>query len=555
MVWTRERIGDILVGAGLITQKELEGALITQKEEDKPIGKILVEKGAIREEQLMHALAKQKNLSVVDLDGYNININAATSINEAIGRRHMVIPIDYEDGRLVLAMANPLDVNAIDNLRVITGYEIKPVVSTESAINKAISQYLRGSVEEVVAAASAQLKEAEEVKKEESEKDSPVVKIVDSIIVQAVVKDASDIHIEPQIGDVRVRYRIDGVLHDIMTIPKNLQSSLISRIKIMSNINIAEHRIPQDGRCNLRVEGKDVDFRIAILPAAFGENVSMRILYKSKNLLKLEDLGLLSDSLERFKLFHTKPYGTLIVTGPTGSGKSTTLYATLNILNSSTKKIITIEDPVEYQMSGILQMQVNNITGLTFARGLRSIVRADPDIIMVGEIRDLESAKIAIESAMTGHLVLSSLHTNDAASALTRLTEMGIEPFLISSSVNCVLAQRLVRKLCSDCKEEYEPSGEVLRISKILFNKDEKIKLWRSRGCNKCYDTGFKGRTGIYEIMLIDKEIENLCIEKRSSEEIKEAAVRNGMKTLWEDGIEKVKMGITSLEEMMRVVA
>ncbi|MBI4744049.1 MAG: Flp pilus assembly complex ATPase component TadA [Actinobacteria bacterium] len=555
MGWTRERIGDILVNAGLITQKELENALLAQKKSGKPIGRILIENSRVSEDQIAHALARQKNLPVVDLNEYNINVHAVASIPETVAKRHMVIPIDYKDGYLVLAMSNPLDVHAVDDLRVITGYDIKPVVSTETAINNAINQYLKGSVEDVVATVAAQIKEVEEKEEKRIQKeDSPVVKIVDSIIVQAISKEASDIHIEPQADDVKIRYRIDGVLYDIMSIPKNLQSNVISRFKIMSDINIAEHRIPQDGRCSLKVEEKDVDFRVATLPTAFGESVNLRILDKSKALLELKDLGLLPDSLERFKSFYTKPYGTLIVTGPTGSGKSTTLYATLNILNSSAKKIITIEDPIEYQLPGVLQAQVNTATGLTFGRGLRSIVRCDPDIIMIGEIRDLETARIAIESALTGHLVLSSLHTNDAAGALTRLTEMGIEPFLISSSVSCVMAQRLVRKLCNECKEEYEPSVELLKASRVPFNEGEKIKLWQSKGCKRCHNTGFKGRVGIYEVMLMNMDIEKLCITKSSSDEMKEAAIRGGMKTLWEDGVEKVKKGITSLEEVLRVV-
>lgn len=553
MRWTRERIGDILLQANLVSQEQLEAALEGQRASGKQLGRILVDMGVISENQLAEVLAKQKNLPLVNLADYDINLAAATSIQEQVARRHRVIPINYDDGKLVLAMANPLDVHAIDDVRVLTHRQIIPVVSTESDIVNAINRYLRGSVEQAVRTVTAEAEEEtrdEELPEEESE--APVVKIVDSIVSEAVAREASDVHIEPQEKDFRVRYRIDGVLHEIMTMPKSIQAGIVSRFKIMSNMDIAEHRIPQDGRCSLVIDGKGVDFRLASLPSVYGENITIRILDTARALFKLEELGFMPQTLEKYKKSYTKPYGTILVTGPTGSGKSTTLYATLNVLNSPEKKIITVEDPVEYRLPGIIQIQINPQAGLTFARGLRSIVRSDPDIIMVGEIRDLETAKIAIESALTGHLVLSTLHTNDAPSALTRLVEMGLEPFLVTSAVDCVLAQRLARKLCAYCKEPYSPPGEVLAEAGIPY--EEGITLYRAKGCSRCFNTGYKGRIGVYEVMLMSENIEMLCIERRSSDEIKAAAIREGMRTLREDGLEKVRQGITSLEEMMRVV-
>jgi len=551
--WIHERIGDILVKKNLITPQQLMEALDAQRKSGKPLGEILVELEIISEEDIANALAKQKNLPVVNLEEYEVNAHAAGLISERIARRHMGLPIGYEDGKLVLAMANPLDIHAIDDLRVMTGYEIKPVVCTRSDINNAINKFLvrSSSVEEAVEAVVEVKEEPKERELKTIAHDAPVVNLANQIIADAVNQDASDIHIEPQEKDFHVRFRVDGVLHDIMSVPKKVQAGLVSRFKIMSDINIAEHRIPQDGRFSVKVGSKQIDLRVAMLPTVYGENVTLRILDKSQALLNLEDLGFLPDTLEKFKKAYSQAYGALLVTGPTGSGKSTTLYATLNILNSPEKKIITVEDPVEYRLPGIIQTQVNPIAGLTFATGLRSIVRCDPDIIMVGEIRDLETAKIAVESALTGHLVLSTLHTNDAPSALTRLIEMGLEPFLVSSSIDCVLAQRLARRLCKHCKEEYQLSDKSL--AELGF-KDKKMTFYRAKGCKKCLNTGYKGRAGIYEVMPVTDTIAGLCVEKRSAEDIRKVAIEEGMQTLKDDGLEKVKKGITSLEEVMRVV-
>ncbi len=380
------------------------------------------------------------------------------------------------------------------------------------------------------------------------------MKLANSIITRGVRERASDIHIEPQEKDLRVRYRIDGVLQEVMRSPKSIQPGLISRFKIMAGLDIAERRKPQDGHCSLTVSGKIYDFRVATLPTIYGERVVLRILAKESILFDLDKLGFLPDSLEKFRNAYTKPYGAILITGPTGSGKSTTLYATLNVLNTPEKNIVTIEDPVEYRLPGINQVQVNPKIGFTFARGLRAILRTSPDIVMVGEIRDRETAEIAIEAALTGHLVFSTLHTNDAPSAISRLIEMGIEPFLVASAIDCVQAQRLARRLCAECKEPYKTSKKALEEIGFPLEDDEIPPLYRSKGCPKCNGTGYKGRIGVYEVMSVSETIERLAVEKATAEQIKKVALEEGMRTLRMDGFEKVRMGITSIEEVLRVV-
>jgi type IV pilus assembly protein PilB len=385
--------------------------------------------------------------------------------------------------------------------------------------------------------------------------EAPIVKLVNLIINQAISDRASDIHIEPQEKDVRIRYRIDGVLHEIMTPPKRVQSGLISRIKIMADLNIAETRVPQDGRVGLTVAGRSVDLRVATLPTVHGEKIVLRILEKESIMINLEDLGFLPESLEAYRSSFKKPYGAVLVAGPAGCGKTTTLYAALNVLNTVEKKLITVEDPVEYKLAGVIQIQINNRVGLTFAATLRSILRNDPDIVMIGEIRDRETALISVESALTGHLVLATLHTNDAPQALTRLTEMGIEPFLSASAVDCIVAQRLARLLCESCKQPYTPDEETLQTAGITHAKDEKLLFYKPVGCGKCKNSGYKGRLGLFEVMKVSEEIEKLSVARASSDEVGRQAVAEGMITLREDGIQKVKAGLTSLEEILRVVA
>ncbi len=551
-----EELKEILINEGIVTPEQLVGAEEAQRKSGKSLAQILMDMKLINEVTLTSVLAKRKGLSFVDLEDYEVNASAVAIISEEVARRYLVFPIDFEGDRLVVAMANPDDIVAIDDLRIVTGYDIKPVVSTESDILSAINHYYR--MGEALGREIEGIMEIEEEipveKIHEIAEEVPIVKLVNLVITRAIHDRASDIHIEPQEKDLRVRYRIDGVLHEVMRSPKRIQPALTSRFKIMAGMDIAECRKPQDGHCGLTVGGKAYDFRVATLPTVHGERVVLRILEKESILMDLNDLGFLPESLEKFKSSFTKPYGTILVTGPTGSGKSTTLYAVLNVLNIPEKNIVTIEDPVEYRLHGINQIQINPKAGLTFARGLRSILRSSPDIIMVGEIRDRETAQIAIEAALTGHLVLSTLHTNDAPGAITRLTEMGIPPFLVSSAVDCVQAQRLARRLCKGCKESYNPSTKALEEIGFPLEGDDILTLYRPKGCSKCNDTGYKGRIGIYEIMLMSETIKRLTVEKATAEEIKEVAIAQGMKTLRQDGFEKVRLGITSIEEIMRVI-
>ncbi|MDI6891851.1 MAG: ATPase, T2SS/T4P/T4SS family [Actinomycetota bacterium] len=548
-----ERIKDILLDEEIVTAEQLSEAEKVAEKKDISLVQVLIDKGLINEVTLASVLAKQRGIPFVDLTEYQIDVSAAVTISEDMARRYTVLPLSFEGNKLVVAMADPANIFAIDDLRIVTGYDIKPVVTTESDLLAVIGQYFRAgeAVEEEIEKAAEGEVALEKVREVAAE--APIVKVVNLIITRAIRDRTSDIHIEPQERDLRVRYRIDGVLHEVMRSPKRIQPALLSRFKVMAGMDIAEHRRPQDGHCALTVGGKAYDFRVATLPTVYGERVVLRILEKESILFKLEDLGFLPESLERFKTSFTKPYGAILITGPTGSGKSTTLYATLNVLNVAEKNIVTIEDPVEYRLPGINQIQINPKAGLTFARGLRSILRAAPDIIMVGEIRDRETAQIAIEAALTGHLVFSTLHTNDAPGAITRLTEMGIPPFLTASAVDCVQAQRLARRLCRECKESYEPTPEMLE--QVGFSPDDKVPtLYKAKGCKKCNNTGYKGRIGIYEIMMVSETIERLTVERATAEQIKEVAIAEGMKTLREDGLEKVRLGITSLEEILRVV-
>ncbi|MFZ3063002.1 MAG: ATPase, T2SS/T4P/T4SS family [Actinomycetota bacterium] len=554
----RRQLGDILIEKGLITEDQLEEALARQRQGGESLGRVLVKAGFISEANLLQVLAEQLGLEFVDLSEYNIDLGAVAMVPESVAKRNSIVPIGFDNSKLVVATSNPTDVFIFDDLRMMTGFEIKPVVSTKEDILNVINRYARAEdmVEQAVEEVGDEAVAPEEIKRiTEMVEEAPIVKLANLIITRGIEDRASDIHIEPQEKDVRIRYRIDGVLHEVMRPPKRVQAGLISRLKIMADMNIAERRIPQDGRSGLVVAGRAVDLRVASLPTVYGEKIVLRILEKSSILLELEDLGFLPETLKKYKVSFTKPYGALLVTGPTGSGKSTTLYATLNVLNSPEKNIITVEDPVEYRLAGINQVQTNPKAGLTFASGLRSILRSDPDIIMIGEIRDRETALIAVESALTGHLVLSTLHTNDAPSALTRLIEMGIEPFLAGSAVDCVLAQRLARKLCPKCKEPYEPSLEALQKSNFPVKPGEKLVFYRAKGCGKCKNTGYKGRVGVFEVMLVSEEIERLTVARESSDAIMKQAVKEGMLTLQQDGFEKVRRGMTSIEEIMRVVA
>jgi type IV pilus assembly protein PilB len=553
-------LGDILVEEGLLDRAQLSRAEEEQERVGKSLGRVLVDMGLVKEAALVSALARQVGLDFVDLTEHHIDPAAAALLPEQVSRRNRALPIGFDGTRLVVAMSDPANVFALDDIRTITGMEIKPVVATASDVEAAIRRYgqFEQSVEDIATEASSSAAEGDAQDLEAmpaAVEEAPIVKLVNLLITQAVADRASDIHIEPMEKDIRIRYRIDGVLHEVMRSPKNIQNGLVSRLKVMADINIAERRIPQDGRVGLVVGGRAVDLRLATLPTVYGEKVVIRILDKTSVLLKLEDLGFSDFAYRRFEEAFRKPYGTVLVTGPTGSGKSTTLYATLNIINTGDRNIITVEDPVEYRLPGVNQIQVNPKAGLTFATALRSILRADPDVVLIGEIRDAETAVIGVEAALTGHLVLSTLHTNDAAAAITRVVEMGVEPYLIASALDCALAQRLARRLCQHCKEAYRPTEKELQEARFPEELASKVdELYRPVGCSRCGKTGYRGRLGLYEVMPITEEIERLTVERRSSDDIRRVAIDQGMITLRSDGLEKVASGATSLEEIFRVV-
>jgi type IV pilus assembly protein PilB len=553
-----KQLGDILLEGGHVSPEQLAGAVEEQRRLGRSLGRVLVELGILTEGQLVAALATQIGLKFVDLSDYPVDGSAVSRVPDMVCRRHNALPIGYEDGRLLVAMADPANVFAVDDIRSMTGMEVKPVVATKSDVVAAINRYHRGEAEldDLTMAMDAGTDDLDDLSNvKEIVEDAPIVKFVNLLITQAIQDRASDIHIEPTERDLRVRFRIDGVLHEIMRSPKTIQSGVISRLKIMSDINIAERRIPQDGRMSVSTNGKKIDLRVATLPTVWGEKVVMRILDNSTAMLKLSDLGFGQDNYDIYSQSFTKPYGMILVTGPTGSGKSTTLYATLNIVSKPEVNVITVEDPVEYRLPGINQVQTNVKAGLTFAAALRSILRSDPDIVLLGEIRDHETAQIAIEAALTGHLVLSTLHTNDAPSAITRLIEMGIEPFLVGSALDCVLAQRLARKLCAKCKEAYVPTREMMVENRFPLSADEPPPtLYRPIGCSACSKTGYKGRLALHEVMAVSEDIERLAVEHASALTIGRVAREQGMITLRDDGLSKVKAGHTSMEEILRVV-
>ncbi len=557
---TKKRLGDILVEEGKISEEQLKKALSEQRKIGEKLGKVLIRLGYIKEDDIIEALSRQLKIPFIDLSKVEIEKEILRILDEDFCRRHHLIPVKKEGSILYVAMTDPLDIFAIDEIVRMTGLEVDPMLAKEEDITKALDKHygkfdlLQETVKEIK---KEEVLEYDEFKGEEEvtklkdfAQEAPVIRFVNNMITQAVLDGASDIHIEPEEGEPRVRFRIDGLLTEVTPPPKSLLLPVISRIKIMSGMDIAKTRVPQDGRIDMRVNGRDVGIRVSTFPTLYGENVVMRILDKSAALYGIEKIGLFKDEQEKLEKVIKKPYGLILVTGPTGSGKTTTLYAILNRLNSVERNIITIEDPVEYTISGIRQSQVNPKAGLDFANGLRSILRQDPDVIMVGEIRDKETATIAIQAALTGHLVLSTLHTNDAPSAITRLIDMGIEPFLISSSLLCVIAQRLVRKICEKCKISFKPNPLVLK--EIGLEKED-ILLYKGKGCDNCKEHGYKGRTGVFEILIINDEIRELTMAKSSVENIRKAAIKAGMKTMREDGIRKATEGITTLEEAINV--
>ena len=542
---------------GLVTEEQVESAIARQKDTRKRLGQLLLDDGVVTQLDLTKALAQKFGVSFLDLTSTHFDGAATAYIDEKLARRYGAVPVRFlDDNTLLVAMIDPQNLPAQEDLAIITGFPIQPAIASEEDVFGAIARIYRERAEVGENADEAGFDEESITDIRDATEEAPIVKLVNSVIAQSVDDAASDIHFEPQAKELMVRFRIDGVLHEIMSIPRRMQSGVISRLKIMAELDIAERRVPQDGRIGLMVGGKPIDMRVATLPTVYGEKIVMRLLDKSNVMLNLEDLGFAEKALKRFQKSFMKPYGAILVTGPTGSGKSTTLYAALNILNDPEKNIITVEDPVEYRLTGINQVQVNTRAGMTFAAALRSILRCDPDIVMVGEIRDRETALIAIESALTGHLVLSTLHTNDAPGALSRLTEMGIEPFLTSSAVDAVLAQRLARRLCSQCKEPYTATREMLRKNDFppeVCDRDD-VVLHRAKGCSRCNNTGYKGRLGLYEVMIVSEAIRRLTVERKSADEIGRVAAAEGMKSLREDGIDKVLLGMTSVEEIARVI-
>jgi len=555
------QLDQLLLARHLLTDEQLEEARDTALQRGRSLGRVLIELGYVSEAALVAILAEQLGLEFIDLSETPLDASAVGLVPQTTARRHSCIPVRIEDEKLILAMADPANVVAVDDIRALTKRDVRTVVATKVDVQGAISRYYRldsaaeSLAEEAATAHDDEQKSLEEAVGSAGAEDAPIIKLVNMLITQAVNDRASDIHIEPQERDVLVRYRVDGVLHEVMRPRKSVQAGMTSRLKIMADVNIAERRLPQDGRISLTVQGKQIDIRLATLPTVYGEKIVMRILDKSSVLLELSDLGFLPGNFERFEKSFVKPYGEILVTGPTGSGKSTTLYATLNILNKPDRNIITVEDPVEYRLPGVNQVQTNPKAGLTFSSALRSILRSDPDVVLIGEIRDRETAQIATEAALTGHLVLSTLHTNDAPSALTRLIEMGIEPYLVSSALDCVLAQRLARKLCEKCKEPYVPTDEELHSSHFPMNgQSEPPKLFKAAGCSTCAGTGYKGRMALHEVMPVTEELERCVVEGASSEVAKKVAIEQGMLTLREDGMAKVLAGKTSIQEILRVV-
>ncbi|MDD5089737.1 MAG: type IV-A pilus assembly ATPase PilB [Candidatus Wallbacteria bacterium] len=570
---TRLMLGDALKAEGLIDEEKLGQALTIQKKTGKRLGVVLVEMGVVREEDIVQALAKQLRLPYLNLSTYLIDPTIARTIPEHVARRYQLIPINKVGNKLTVAMADPLNILAIDDIQLMTGLVVRPVVATSKDINNALTNafgvegQMDGLMEDLQDIGKELTDEAnlDELGDELGENDAPIIKLVNLVISQAVEMGASDIHVEPYEKDLRIRFRYDGVLHNKMNPPKRAQSAIISRIKIMSSLDIAEKRLPQDGRIKIKVNNRPIDIRVASCPIVHGEKVVMRILDQSSLKLNMEDLGFEPSSLKRFLRVIEQPNGIILVTGPTGSGKSTTLYSALNRLNKPDVNILTCEDPVEYQLHGINQVHAKPDIGLTFASALRSFLRLDPDIIMVGEIRDFETAEMAVKASLTGHLVLSTLHTNDAPSSVGRLLNMGIEPFLLSTSLLLIQAQRLVRTICKECRVEYKPKPDLLKT--INMGPEMLIKLecphinfnnmvfYKGKGCEKCNNEGYKGRIGVYEVMVISDKLKKMILDRESTAEMRRVARDEGMLTLRESALRKVVLGTTTIDEVVRETA
>lgn len=560
MIKVKKRLGDILVQAGKITQIELISCLKKQAISGKRLGEILIDDNLITEEDILIVLEIQLGIKRVRLELISLEEEALKKVPEALAKKHNLIPIKLKGNVIQIAMSDPFNILALDDIRIATGMRVEKVLESKKAIIEAIDKnYTKQYAEQVAKDLATQEKDskkdleklAKEAMQNDITNDAPVIKLVDTIIHNAIMLKASDIHIEPFEKIVRVRNRIDGELQKALEIPKASQNTLLKRIKILANLNIAEKRVPQDGRILTSIDGTPVDLRVSVLPTINGEKIVIRILSRNADVITMESLGMVEDDKDKLKRIMEKPFGIILVTGPTGSGKSTTLYAVLTELNTMETNIITVEDPVEYAIEGINQVGVNVKAGLTFASGLRSILRQDPDVIMVGEIRDGETAEIAIRASITGHVVLSTLHTNDAPSTVSRLVDMGIEPYLVATSVNGIVAQRLVRKVCGRCSKPYEASDYEKNI--LGVDLDETLMINRGEGCPICNHTGYKGRIGIYEIMEIDRDVRTMISLGKTVDEIRDSAVKNGMKSLKDSCVEHVFRGITTIDELMRV--
>ncbi|MFC5453087.1 GspE/PulE family protein [Paenibacillus aestuarii] len=549
MALVRKRLGDLLVESGIISEDQLQEALKEQSKSKQKLGDLLITQGYITEQQLIEVLEFQLGIPHVSLFKYQINPDIAKIIPESMARRYQAIPLHKEGGKLMVAMADPLDYFAIEELRMSTGFRIEPAISSRDELQRAIARHygLQDSMSQMM----TDMPNADEIKETEiTDEDAPIVRLVNQMIQQAVQLRASDIHVDPGEANLTIRYRIDGHLRTERVIPRQMQGFITARLKIMAKLNIAERRLPQDGRIKMHVEFKHVDIRVSTLPTIHGEKIVLRILDLTAGVKPIEQLDFGARNMTVFKEMIEQPYGILLITGPTGSGKTTTLYSALSHLNKENANIITIEDPVEYQLQGINQVHVNPTIGLTFAAGLRSILRQDPNIVMVGEIRDAETAEIAIRASLTGHLVLSTLHTNDSVSTITRFRDMGVEPYLIASSLIGVVAQRLVRRICTECKTAYTPTEQ-----ELIFMQNKRIhadKLYKGAGCGACNRTGYRGRVAIHEVLKADDSLRQLVSDTSTLQELREAAAKQGMIQLLDDGIHKVVQGITTLQEVIR---
>ncbi len=563
-----DRIGELLVREGLITAEQLAAALQDARQHGHRVGYALIKLGFVQESELTRALAKQYRVPAVDLDRVTVDPKIVKMVPGDLALRYLVLPLRRVGRMLTVAMANPTDASAIDNLKFITRHDIEPVIVGEYTLRKHLESYYGVREDEsALAEILDQIEGDEDVELVEDLEedisaaalqaqvdDAPVVKLINGIMTDAVLRGASDIHVEPFEKEIRIRYRIDGALMEIMKPPMKLKAALTSRIKIMASLNIAERRVPQDGRIKLKMKNRVIDFRVSTLPVIFGEKIVLRILDKSNLTLDLEKFGMEPKAEKDFMSAIMNPYGMVLVTGPTGSGKTTTLYSALSKINTEEVNIMTAEDPVEYNIYGINQVLVRNEIGMTFAAALKAFLRQDPNIIMVGEIRDIETGGIAIKAALTGHLVLSTLHTNDAPSTITRLIDMGLEPFNVAAALNCVTAQRLVRRICSGCKEEVTYTDEYFEAASMT-EADRKVTFYRGKGCDKCGGSGYKGRAGLYEVMAMSPELRRLIMHGASSDELRQQGLKEGMLTLRMDGMKKVARGVTTLEEVIKETA